>query len=76
MADAVGVPCIVEGIETQSQHDALIGLGVQGQGWLWGEPRGRDATPSAPDLRPTTTGSAAHVPRARLAPDGSVTPAG
>jgi diguanylate cyclase (GGDEF)-like protein/PAS domain S-box-containing protein len=51
MAEAMEVPCIVEGIESQSQHDALVGLGVHGQGWLWGKPRGREVTPSVPNQR-------------------------
>ena len=55
MAGAMGVPCIVEGIETQSQHDALVGLGVHGQGWLWGKPRGREVTPSVPNQRTSRT---------------------
>ncbi len=65
MADAMDVPCIIEGIETQSQHDALLGLGVQGQGWLWGKPRGREVTPSAFDHRTTHTPRLA-VPAPRL----------
>jgi predicted signal transduction protein with EAL and GGDEF domain len=38
MAREMGIPCIVEGVETLVQYDALRGLGVYAQGWLWGEP--------------------------------------
>ncbi len=63
MAKAMDVPCIIEGIETQAQLDALVGQGVLGQGWLWGKPEGKDVTPSIPrqrrgvaGLRPVTLG--------------------
>lgn len=46
MAAELGIPCIVEGVETQAQSDALNGMGVRAQGWLWGQPRGPGHTPS------------------------------
>lgn len=68
MADAMGVPCIVEGIETQAQHDALLGLGVRGQGWLWGKPKGRETTPSVSSPRVDFTDvSVVTLPGASLA---------
>jgi diguanylate cyclase (GGDEF)-like protein/PAS domain S-box-containing protein len=38
MAHEMGIPCVVEGVETLVQYQALRGLGVYAQGWLWGEP--------------------------------------
>jgi EAL domain-containing protein (putative c-di-GMP-specific phosphodiesterase class I) len=54
MAFEMDIPCIVEGIETEEQLDALRGMSVLGQGWLWGRPRTDDAAPpriSAPRAR-------------------------
>jgi EAL domain-containing protein (putative c-di-GMP-specific phosphodiesterase class I) len=64
MAKAMDVPCIIEGIETQGQLDALLGQGVLGQGWLWGKPEGRDVTPSIPRQRQGIAGP-------RLSPSSS-----
>lgn len=67
MADAMGVPCVIEGIETQAQHDALLGLGVRGQGWLWGKPRGREVAPSVHSPRSARTdASVAALPTASM----------
>jgi diguanylate cyclase (GGDEF)-like protein/PAS domain S-box-containing protein len=39
LADALGLRCIAEGVETVSQRDALVGLGCRyGQGYLWSPP--------------------------------------
>lgn len=39
VARALGSDVIAEGIETESDRDAVIALGVRfGQGWLWGKP--------------------------------------
>ena len=52
IAAELGIPCIVEGVETQAQNDALDGMGVQAQGWLWGMPRGSAHTPCLPSAVP------------------------
>lgn len=54
MAKAMDVPCMIEGIETQRQLDALLGQGILGRGRLWGKPEGKDATPSIPRPRQAT----------------------
>ncbi|MGB8649262.1 MAG: EAL domain-containing protein [Mycobacteriales bacterium] len=46
MAYELDVPCVVEGIETDVQLDALRGMSVHGQGWLWGQPRSGDVIPA------------------------------
>ncbi len=46
MAFELDIPCIVEGVETQAQLNAITGLGVQAQGWLWGKPQGPGHVPS------------------------------
>jgi diguanylate cyclase (GGDEF)-like protein/PAS domain S-box-containing protein len=46
MAYEMDVPCIIEGVETEAQLAALRGMSVYGQGWLWGQPRAGDVTPS------------------------------
>ncbi len=63
MAFELGIPCIVEGVETQAQLNALSGLGVQAQGWFWGKPLGPEHTPSL--LRA--------VPTPRIVPDSNAT---
>lgn len=45
MAYELNIPCIVEGVETQEQLDALQGLTVHAQGWLWGQPTPEDYIP-------------------------------
>ena len=45
MALELGIPCIVEGVETRAQRSALLGMGVQAQGWLWGKPQGLTHVP-------------------------------
>ncbi|MET0820977.1 MAG: EAL domain-containing protein [Aeromicrobium sp.] len=52
MAAELGIPCIVEGVETQRQLDAIRGLGLQAQGWWWGQPQGEETIPSIPDDSP------------------------
>jgi diguanylate cyclase (GGDEF)-like protein/PAS domain S-box-containing protein len=47
MAFELGIPCIVEGVETVEQLDALRGLAVHAQGWLWGQPTAEDLIPHA-----------------------------
>lgn len=46
IAYELGIPCIVEGVETQAQLAAIQGMGVQAQGWLWGKPRGPEYLPA------------------------------
>lgn len=38
MAFALDIPCVVEGVERDEQRQALRGMSVQAQGWLWGRP--------------------------------------
>jgi diguanylate cyclase len=39
MADALGLTVVAEGIETEEQRDALVGLQIsRGQGWFFGRP--------------------------------------
>ncbi|MCL8253079.1 EAL domain-containing protein [Aeromicrobium fastidiosum] len=49
MAAELGIPCIVEGVETERQRDAIRGLGLQAQGWWWGLPRGPETVPAIAD---------------------------
>lgn len=46
MAHELDIPCIVEGVETKAQLEALQGMAVQAQGWLWGKPQGPDHVPA------------------------------
>ncbi|HEV7710318.1 MAG TPA: EAL domain-containing protein [Asanoa sp.] len=40
MSSALGLSVVAEGVQTQSQRDVLLALGVvYGQGWLWGRPQ-------------------------------------
>ena len=44
LAGTLSIDTIAEGIETEAQRDALIGLGcANGQGYLFGRPAARDA---------------------------------
>lgn len=52
MAYAMDVPCVVEGIENESQLNALRGRSALGQGWLWGQPRGSGSVPIATPFPP------------------------
>lgn len=45
IAHELGIPCVVEGVETQAQLDAVTGMGVLAQGWFWGQPQGADHVP-------------------------------
>jgi diguanylate cyclase (GGDEF)-like protein/PAS domain S-box-containing protein len=45
MADELGIPCIVEGVETAVQLEAIRGMSVYAQGWYWGKPRGAGHVP-------------------------------
>jgi len=45
MAFELGIPCIIEGVETELQLEALRGLSVLAQGWYWGEPQGAGSVP-------------------------------
>ncbi|MEO6471436.1 MAG: EAL domain-containing protein [Aeromicrobium sp.] len=45
IAFELGIPCIVEGVETAAQLDAIQGMAVQAQGWFWGKPRGPEYLP-------------------------------
>jgi diguanylate cyclase (GGDEF)-like protein/PAS domain S-box-containing protein len=45
MAFELGIPCIVEGVETVEQLNALRGLAVHAQGWLWGQPTAEHLIP-------------------------------
>ncbi|MGZ6791653.1 MAG: EAL domain-containing protein, partial [Mycobacteriales bacterium] len=47
IAYELDIPCVVEGIETVEQLEALRGLSVQGQGWIWGQPQGPGHVPTA-----------------------------
>lgn len=53
MARELSIPCIVEGVETQEQVDALRGLGLHAQGWFWGQPQAAPHTPTMPQALPT-----------------------
>jgi len=58
MARELGIPCVVEGVETPAQLAAIRDLGVQAQGWLWGRPRGAGHIPG---LIPFPRSSGAHL---------------
>ena len=45
MAYELDIPCIIEGVETDVQLEALRGMSVQAQGWLWGKPQGPGRVP-------------------------------
>ena len=43
LASAINVPVIVEGIEDEATHAAVLGMGcAMGQGWYFGKPMGAD----------------------------------
>jgi EAL domain-containing protein (putative c-di-GMP-specific phosphodiesterase class I) len=48
MADELDIPCIVEGVESTVQLEALRGKSVHGQGWLWGHPQSGNVVPGVP----------------------------
>ena len=39
MAFALDIPCIIEGVETDTHLAAIRGISVQAQGWIWGKPQ-------------------------------------
>ncbi|RYY46401.1 MAG: EAL domain-containing protein [Actinomycetales bacterium] len=45
MAAELGIPCIVEGVENEAQLEAITGMGLQAQGWWWGDPQGEERVP-------------------------------
>jgi len=45
MAFELDIPCIVEGVETDAQLEALQGMSVEAQGWYWGKPQGAGHIP-------------------------------
>ena len=45
MADALDIPCIIEGVENEQQLAAIRGMGVHAQGWLLAESRGPGHVP-------------------------------
>ena len=59
IAFELGIPCIVEGVETDAQLDAITGMGVLAQGWFWGKPRGPDHVPAMLQDMPANPGAAA-----------------
>jgi len=46
MAFELDIPCIIEGVETHTQLDAIRGMSVQAQGWYWGRPQGPGHIPT------------------------------
>jgi hypothetical protein len=47
LAEGLGLECIAEGVETEQQHAALVGLGCQlAQGFLFGRPVPADELPA------------------------------
>jgi len=54
LAYELDIPCIIEGVETIEQLDAIRGMAVQAQGWFWGQPQGLDSIPMLnPEQTPT-----------------------
>ncbi len=45
MAYELDIPCIIEGVETHAQLEAIQGMSVHAQGWYWGKPQGPGHTP-------------------------------
>ena len=45
MAYKLAIPCVIEGVETIEQLDAIRGMAVQAQGWFWGMPQGPNSVP-------------------------------
>ena len=66
MAYELDIPCIIEGVETDMQLDAIRGMSVQAQGWFWGKPQGPgthpDAQPRAATTRPERADEKANAP--------------
>jgi len=46
MAFELDIPCVIEGVETHTQLDAIRGMSVQAQGWYWGRPQGPGHIPT------------------------------
>jgi diguanylate cyclase (GGDEF)-like protein/PAS domain S-box-containing protein len=45
MAYELDIPCIIEGVETDTQLEAIRGMSVHAQGWYWGKPQGAGHVP-------------------------------
>ena len=45
MAYELDIPCIIEGVETDAQLEAIRGMAVHAQGWYWGKPQGAGHIP-------------------------------
>ena len=45
MAYELDIPCIIEGVETEAQLEAIRGMAVHAQGWYWGKPQGAGHIP-------------------------------
>lgn len=63
MAFELDIPCIIEGVETETQLAAIQGMSVHAQGWLWGKPQGPEYIPTLhpmplPPAHPDITRSA------------------
>jgi diguanylate cyclase (GGDEF)-like protein/PAS domain S-box-containing protein len=65
LAHELDIPCIIEGVETIEQLDAIRGMAVQAQGWFWGQPQGLD---SIPMLNPLQIPPQPNPPRRTLTP--------
>ncbi len=60
MAFELDIPCVVEGVETEAQLQAIRGMAVHAQGWYWGMPQGPGCIPMLnpvplPRAEPDTT---------------------
>ncbi|NMM23190.1 MAG: PAS domain S-box protein [Phycicoccus sp.] len=51
MAFELDIPCIVEGVETEAQLQAIRGMDVLAQGWYWGMPQGPGVIPMLNPVR-------------------------
>ena len=50
MAFELDIPCVIEGVETSTQLNAIRGMSVQAQGWYWGKPQGPGHIPTLNSL--------------------------
>jgi diguanylate cyclase (GGDEF)-like protein/PAS domain S-box-containing protein len=67
MAYELDIPCIIEGVETIEQLDAIRGMSVQAQGWFWGKPQGPESVPMLNPLQRPPQPDPATRPRAASA---------
>jgi len=60
IAFELDIPCVIEGVETNVQLEAIRGMSVQAQGWVWGKPQGPGHVPALLPMPPALVDEPRH----------------